>query len=67
MVNQQKGVQQVTAVVVTDPSPYIVFDPKGVIETFMSSCVCGSKVPPVRATYALRVLYQLPKCYINFL
>ena len=39
MVNQQKGVQQETAysaVVVNDhmyPRPYIVFDPKGVIET----------------------------------
>ena len=39
MVNQQKGVQQDTAysaVVVNDhtyPRPYIVFDPKGVIET----------------------------------
>ena len=39
MVNQQKGVQQETAysaVVVNDymyPLPYIVFDPKGVIET----------------------------------
>ena len=40
MVNQQKGVQQDTAysaVVVNDhmyPRPYIVFDPKGVIETW---------------------------------
>ena len=36
MVNQQKGVQQETAVVVNDhmyPCPYIVFDPKEVIET----------------------------------
>ena len=38
MANQQKGVQQDTysAVVVNDhmyPCPYIVFDPKGVIET----------------------------------
>ena len=36
MVNQQKGAQQETAysaVVVNDPHPYIVFDPKGVIET----------------------------------
>ena len=36
MVNQQKGVQQETvysAVVVNDPRPYIVFGPKGVIET----------------------------------
>ena len=39
MVNQQKGVQQenaYSAVVVNDhmyPRPYIIFDPKGVIET----------------------------------
>ena len=39
MVNQQKGVQQETAysaVVVNDhmyPCPYIIYDPKGVIET----------------------------------
>ena len=36
MVNQQKGMQQDTAVVVNDhmyPFPYIIFDPKGVIET----------------------------------
>ena len=36
MANQQKGVQQDTAYSAVDhmyPRPYIVFDPKGVIET----------------------------------
>ena len=33
----------------------------------MSSCVGGSKVLLRTISYALRVLYQLPKCYINFL
>ena len=36
MVNQKNGVEQDTAysaVVVNDPRPYILFDPKGIIET----------------------------------
>ena len=51
MVNQQTGVQQDTAcsaVVVNDhmyPRPYIVFDPKGVIET------CKNDIGRDRDTY----------------